>query len=324
MLARSSLRVALLATALCAALGTARTAAADPAAAERLFVQASAAYRRGDFLVAAEAFEAAFREEPAGAALYNAGLSWQSAGEPGRAADAYARALEMDGLDPHDDADAKQRLSALERKLGVLELRGDAGTKVTVAHAKGRDVPTRIHLVPGSHELRVTMPDGQLRYETVRITAAEPTTVELAVTKSGPEPLPAASPVPTTDIAPREPAPPEAEKPVPSSPLPAIGGVTLALGVGTAVAAIALGVKALDARDEFNASGLTDVGLHDKAASLRTAANVCWVGTGVLATAGVVMLVVYAASEPPEDPVQPSTQAVVRLGPAGAWLEVRY
>jgi hypothetical protein len=313
--ARATLRVAALAAALGAALTAASPAAADPAAAERLFTQASAAYKRGDFLVAAEAFEAAFREEPAGAALYNAGLSWQAAGEIGRAADDYARALELGGLSARDQADAERRLPALERKLGVLEVRGDPGTRVSIEHAKSRDLPARIHLKPGSHVLRITPADGQLRTDTVRITAGNTTPLDVGTDK------PSVRPTAPTPLPP-EPAAQSADKPSPA--LPIAGGISLAAGAGFAVAAIVLGVKALDARDQFDASGQTDADLHDKAASLRTGANVCWVGTGVLAAAGVVMLIVHAASSPREGPVAASTQARLRLTPGGATLDVRF
>jgi len=309
---RSSLCVALGATALYAALGWSSPASADPAAAERLFVQAGAAYKRGDFLVAAEAFEAAFREEPAGAALYNAGLAWQSAREPGRAADAYTRALEIGGLDPPEQADAQQRLSALDRKLGVIDVRGDPGTKVTVAHARGREVPTRIHVGPGEHELRVTTADGKARSETVRVTAGQPTRVELGTAKAPASPT---SPGAADAAAESENGP---------GALPIVGGVSLAAGGGLAVAAIVLGVKAVEARDEFDQSGQTDAELHDRAASLRTGANVCWVGAGVLAAAGVVMLIVYGASGPSETTEPPSAQASLRLTPTGALLDVKF
>ena len=313
--ARATLRMAVWAAALGAAFAAASPAAADPAAAERLFTQASAAYKRGDFQVAAEAFEAAFREEPAGAALYNAGLSWQSAGEVGRAADDYARALEIGGLSAREQADAERRLPALELKVGVLEVRGDPGTRVSIEHAKSRDLPARIHLRPGSHVLRITPPDGKLRTDTVEVTAGNTTPLDLATGQSRVQPT---APTPL----PREPAPPSSDKSSPA--LPIAGGISLAAGAGFAVAAIVLGVKALDARDQFDASGQTDTDLHDKAASLRTGANVCWVGTGVLAAAGVVMLIVHAASGPSEGPVAPSTQARLRLTAGGALLDVRF
>jgi hypothetical protein len=184
-----------------------------------------------------------------------------------------------------------------------------------VAHAKGREVPTRIHLTAGSHELRVSLPDGRTRTETVRLRAGAPTALDLAA------PKPVAEPGPPSTRTP-EPAPESAG--AGTSALPIVGGISLAAGAGFAVAAIVLGVKALAARDEFDASGQTDADLHDQASSLRTGANVCWVGTGVLATAGVVMLIAHAATSGSESSVPPSTQAFVTLTPVGAWLDVQF
>ena len=63
--------------------GVTRRAAADgdTTRAARLFRAASDAYARHDFREAAVQFESAYRTAPRGAAIYNAGLAWEAAGD---------------------------------------------------------------------------------------------------------------------------------------------------------------------------------------------------------------------------------------------------
>jgi hypothetical protein len=65
------------------------------------------------------------------------------------------------------------------------------------------------------------------------------------------------------------------------------------MGVGAVFAGIAIGtgVGALDARDAFSKSGNTDVAAHDRAADLRTWANVAWIAAGVTTVTGVVLVI---------------------------------
>jgi hypothetical protein len=88
------------------------------------------------------------------------------------------------------------------------------------------------------------------------------------------------------------PPPPRREPPPPSTATKTAGFVLLGTSALAAGAAIYLGVSALSARDEFVESGETDREAHDRAATLRTLTNVAWVGAGVLAATGGVLVLV--------------------------------
>ncbi len=74
------------AVAIACVTAVAATAHADEGAAKKLFEDGAKAFARGDFVVAAKAFEGANREAPSGAALHNAGLAWDAAAAAAHAA----------------------------------------------------------------------------------------------------------------------------------------------------------------------------------------------------------------------------------------------
>ncbi len=69
-------------------------------------------YVRGQFAGAAHEFEEAYAALPTAAFLYNAGLAYEHAGEPGKAADFFARYLERDP-NASDAASVRARVEAL-------------------------------------------------------------------------------------------------------------------------------------------------------------------------------------------------------------------
>src|SRR5262245_50709110 len=72
----------------------------DPAAEARTQYQlGTQAFQAKKYAEAATHFEAAAAARSNAVALYTAGLAWDLAGKNDRAADAYARALEVPGLD---------------------------------------------------------------------------------------------------------------------------------------------------------------------------------------------------------------------------------
>lgn len=110
----------LLVLALCMFAGR---AAADEATAVKLSEEASSAFEKKDYRTAAAKFEAAYKEAPRGAVLFNAGLSWDAAGDHPRAADDLAQALARADLRPQEAAQAQKRLEELRAQLGVLDIR---------------------------------------------------------------------------------------------------------------------------------------------------------------------------------------------------------
>jgi hypothetical protein len=251
-------------------------------AAAELFEAASAASARGDHVVAATAFEQAYRSAPRGATAFNAAVSWEAAHQPARAADAYALALKHDDLAPDARETAQARLTALRASLGYLVVLAPAGATIDIEQVRNASSPVALHVRPGVHTVVITDARGARVTRAVSLSADEILNLDLR-----------------TGAAPAQPIPPERAPPHersevrPSTSWRTVGFVALGAAAVLAGTATYLGINALDARDEFVASGDTSRSAHDRAASLRTWTNVAWAGAGVMATtAGVLIFVV--------------------------------
>lgn len=292
---RAGLRVrhalAVLALAL-ATLGASRSGRADEASAAEAFHAGSVAYSNGDYRTAALSFEAAFRERPHGAAMYNAAQSWLAAGVAPRAADAYAASLDAGGLDPAQEADARKHLKELDASLGLVTVEAPSGARVSVGYVEKAAAPLAVRLEPGKHSVHADLADGTSAVRSIEVTAGGRASVSFAA------PEPAAPP--TT----RVPGPP----PPPTWP---IGWTLLGAGVVAGAAVVPLGLSALDARSAFEASGHTDRAAHDRAAELQAWTNVALVAAGTCVTIGVVLLVTSSARRP---------AAALQLSPRGVSL----
>jgi tetratricopeptide (TPR) repeat protein len=291
---------------ICLALAVSLAASAvsgaePPSQAGREFDRGAAAAARGDYLDAAAAFMRAYELAPHAAALYNAALAWQAAGDRPRAADAYERALRMDGLASAQAKDARNRLEALERTLARLDVSGPQGTAVSVAHAERTPTPAQIHVEPGEYAMHVWFADGRTELKQVK---ARIGSIELRL-EPPQEPAPSASTVP-----------PKIEQPVASgSTSRTLGWVALGTGVALGGVTAWLGVTALDARDQYNDSGRTDRDAYDRAGSYRTWTNVALAGAVVLGATGLVLLLKPASK-------QPSQVGTLRVGAGPASFSV--
>jgi hypothetical protein len=281
---------------------------ADEPRAAQLFREGSNAYERGDYMIAARAFEEAHREDARGATIYNAGLAWEAAGEKARAADAYQISLGASDMPPELASDARTRLTALEQGLGRLTITAPVGATVSVAHLEKAVPPLTVHLLPGSQELSVHFADGTTGKRRLEIGAAA--AQSLAVEAPPQKPPPAVS-VPTVQTAP-PPAPPPAVEPVAPSTRRVWGFAALGGAVVFAGAASYLGLQALSARDEFDASGHRDADAHDRAATLRLWTNVAWAGAAL--SGGVGLWLVFSDSN--AGSTRGSAQSGLAVGPA--------
>ncbi len=284
-------------------LGVTSPARADEASAAETFRAGTAAYARGEYRAAALAFEAAFHEQPHAAALYNAGRSWAAAGAQSRAADAYAAALRASGLDSAQEADSRARLQELEASLGSVQVTAPAGALVSLEHVERAPAPVLVHVTPGDHTAKSVLPGGQAISRTVHVNAGERVTLAFDTPA-----LPAGkAPSPSPDSA-----KPSAEPPSPGrNGRWAIGWGSLGVAALASGTAIFLGVRALDARDVFDASNHTDQAAQDRAAALRTWTNVTWAAAGALGVAGVVLLATSSRAGAP---------VTLRVSPSGAAL----
>jgi hypothetical protein len=93
-----------------------------------------------------------------------------------------------------------------------------------------------------------------------------------------------------------------------------LGWASIGVGAAGIASGFAFGAAALGARDDFLASNRLDADAHDRAATLRTLANVGYFAGGALAAAGVI-LVLTAPSEP---------QVAIVFGPRGVVANARF
>lgn len=280
----------------------------DKKVARENFQAGTKAYRSGDYLVAARAFEVAHRLAPHPFAVYNAGISWDDGGRPGRAADDLVEALAMGELEPKMTEDAQKRLQRLRKAVGIISVEAPPGAKLDLGHITGGSATRAVHLPPGTYSVRVTYANGEMdeREVTVEAGKTEPLTFELATPK-------AAEPAPVLATLPDDPA---------SDPMGFYigGGISLGLGVAAGAAAIGLGVTALSARDTFVDSGNTDADARDEASTLRTVTNVMWIVAGVGTITGVTLFTVGAVSGGGDEGVEAEVQAT----PNGLTLRGRF
>jgi hypothetical protein len=247
----------------------------DKAAAS--YKQGVAAFAHNAFGEAAAAFEAAYAEDPRGASIYNAALSWQGMHEDARAADDFARAMASSDLKQDLLDNAKTQLAKLEAALAKLTIDGPAGARFSVAHASG-SVPFEVHVAPGHYVVHATYSDGTSGDFAIDGVAAAAAEVDLK-----PRAVVTLEPFPTIPVTHVEGV--LGTKTLPIS-LALIGGGVVAGGV-----AIGLGVATLGAINNLKQSGDTSQSAHDSATSLRAWTDVFFVGALLVGGAGIAALV---------------------------------
>src|SRR5262249_7964099 len=133
---------------------------ADPAAEARHEYDAGTqAYASKHFVEAALHFEAAAAQRAHGVTLYTAALAWEQANRPERAAGDYARALAAPGLNAKQAANARDRLTTLERSLGTIDVTAPDGWRVQLDALTEVAAPARLHATPGVHVLTIHAPN---------------------------------------------------------------------------------------------------------------------------------------------------------------------
>lgn len=128
--------------------------------ARTIFRQATAAFKTGDFAVAAERFEQANAVLPSAATVYNAARAWQEAGQNARAANAYTRALATPGLPVDHEADARQQMSTLEKIVGFFDIDTAEPSLISISGGPEQKSPLRVYVEPGEHEIRIRREAG--------------------------------------------------------------------------------------------------------------------------------------------------------------------
>jgi hypothetical protein len=260
--------------------------------------------------VAAASFDDAYRIAPRGAAAYNAGLSWEAAGEAARAADDYARALRAGDLGAVERADTTGRLKNLEHKLGRLTVFAPDDARVLLDDQDVTDAGRNLRVTPGAHSLRIQYADGKSESRTVRVAAGE--LVEVRPTGHGEAPPPRAAPEPSGSTESDGQATSPASDHIPA--FVAFGG-----GVVASVLAISFFELGLSARNNFEQTQDHDSSLHDQAETFRTLTWVSWSAAAICAGVGVVLYL----NETPASPTA-SPGAALEVGPRGVTLHVGF
>lgn len=249
------------------------------------YQQGTQAFQQKRYNEAALHFEAAASLRTSSVALYTAGLAWDLASKPERAADAYARALEVGGLDAKQTGLAKDRVAQLEKTLGTVAVTAPDGWRVQLDTFTEVPTPARLHGSQGIHGLSVRAPGKPISRRDVTLDAGKTHTIHL---KEEPEEVAKADVEPEPPVAP-EPAPPPPPAPPPFWITRRVVGVGVA-GVGLAAlgSGIVLGLNANDAKTAYDAGPTRES--FDHASSLQTWTNVALISSAVLVAGGVALV----------------------------------
>jgi tetratricopeptide (TPR) repeat protein len=130
-------------------------------AARSYFEQGERAYEARDYVLAAKAFDEAYRAMPHYAPLWNAARSWERAGEQTRAANAYAKYLRSAPADAPDRDAAMAALGALAERLGRIEV---YAAEIDVVRIDDEVLDgTSVYVHPGMHVVEGQSKDTKIR-----------------------------------------------------------------------------------------------------------------------------------------------------------------
>ncbi len=282
---RVALASAIAATSLAPRVARAQDApSADTATeARQQYQQGTQAFQQKRYQEAALHFEAAASFRTSSVALYTAGLAWDLASRPERAADAYSRALEVGGLDPKQQGLAKDRVAQLETTLGTLAVTAPEGWRVQLDTFTEVPTPARLHAGAGVHGLSVRAPGKPIERRDVTLQTGKLVSIELkdepkVVPKVEPEPMKAA---PMVEAPPPPPRPYWITRRVVGV---GVGGV----GIAALGSAVILGTSANSAKTAYDAGPTRES--FDHASSLQTWTNVALISGFVLVAGGVALV----------------------------------
>jgi hypothetical protein len=238
-------------------------------AARQLFEKGEQAYQEHDYVLAAKAFDDAFRIAPHHAALWNGARSWHRAGEKTRAANGYAKYLKLAPADAPDRDEAIAALATLAAQLGRLDIfaEGFEIIRVNDEVVEGNS----IYVNPGVHVI-----EGQTGDKRIKRTQDIEAGVVRSVALVEEEPAPKSEPSPT--LAPMTRQPRSLPSVTPAN-LPIkrssnwFGPVAIVAGGATITTASLLvwsGIDTLSAREKFDADPTTENLAAGRDKQLRT------------------------------------------------------
>ncbi len=225
----------------------------DRQAAAREFAEAQRAFGAGDFKLAAEQFEAAYKHKPHHSSLWNAARARQRMGDTARAANLYARYLREAPPNARDRNTAISSLQKLTPKLGQLEITSVGLEDVKVDKELTLDRNTYVN--PGAHvvEARVAGQDRVVT-QSANVDAGQTQSIALVAPSdkgtAGTTPTPTPTPVPTPPpVRDRD---QEGEKKSRGGWSPAVVGVGVGLTAVAGTVAVIFGLDVVNQKAAFD------------------------------------------------------------------------
>jgi hypothetical protein len=300
-----------LSLALGATAGSAASMAAPPKAAvakaeaAKEFKAGVAAFKRKQYIEAAEHFEKAYLLAPHPSALWNAADAREKAGELANAANLYSRFLDVSAEKDKERYEARQRINHLTLSLGRIELSGPDATDIKIDRGSVPEGLATVFVDPGDHVVSARV-EGKLLSKSVSVPSGAKVMVRL-VPQAEPKPEPA-----------RAAADPLADKPAASARKGLGPGLVYA---GAGLTAVLAGVtlwSGLDTRSKRNAFESNPTAqVYDEGVSAQTRTNIL-LGTTAAVAAATVLVGVFAVQW------RTSEETQVSLTPGGASFSMRF
>jgi hypothetical protein len=231
---------------------------AKRADARKSYEEGETKFANNDYAGAFAGYKAANDIIPSPQTLYKMAVSLDKQGKTDEASVAYQTFL--DSKPPTDKyetkiADAQARLGELKKKTPIVfKVKTDpAGASVAIdGDPQMGTTPLELKLPPGKHTLHVTSPGYEAADKELNV-AAGSESVEVTLNKAPPKEV-AVKPPPAPTPAPAAPAPPPAvEHKSGATGYVLVGLAAVGVGVGTV-----FGIKALNAKSDFNNGNKTN------------------------------------------------------------------
>ena len=265
-------------------------------AARKAYGEGEKAFAANDFAAAYTGYAKANELIPSAHAAYWAAKSLDQGGKAEEAIKGYEALLADPGSSKIGEdklADAHTRLATLKAgQVGEVTVNSAAPGAVLLVDgaAQPGPLPATLKLAPGPHKLTLTAEGYDAKEIDVQVTAG--TKVEQNV-EMMPHAAPPPPPPPVPEIAPAPPPPPPPEK---HSKVPAY--VTLGIATGGAIVGTIFGVKALQAKSDYDSDPTTK-----HADDTERNALIADMAFGVAVTLGVTGIVLLTSSDDaPEAP----------------------
>jgi hypothetical protein len=284
------------------------------AAARAAYASGQQAFNSGDFQAALQYFERADSMIPAIQARYWIAQSLDQLGRPADSLAAYEKLVndpEFANLDAERQKIARDRLEALKQLPGTLTLSFDPPSANLTVDGQPHDAAaagaTRsLQLAPGVHKLEARAPGYQDLKWDVMIEPAQTLEQPIRLTEAPPA-------APATALAPAPVEPPPAPLPAaePASKTPAY--VTLAIAGAGAVVGTIFGIRALQAKDDFDSNPTAN-----NADDVERDALIADMAFGITLTLGITGIVLLTTDDPASESAAGSQtrKASAKLTPA--------